>query len=196
MRYIVFLKSVNAMMHRDNQSRADVQAWLQARFGNDVPIGEGAYIDPYDEGGMAAVLRDPAEHMLYRSRAFTELRQGRVANFSIAHRKIMGFIDSIRNQRPASSVGQKCGMDKTDNMAVDLHGNVVTCQNVSAASTGLNGESHLIGKLNDLAGVKMKTSTHWSQRSECTNCPRTAIRRPGPIPNIPAFTAKPQRQDR
>ena len=163
--------SVNAMMHRDNQSRADVQAWLQAHFGNDVPIGEGAYIDPYDEGGMAAVLRDPAEHMLYRARAFTELRQGRVANFSIARQKIQGFIDSIRNQRPASSVGQKCGMDKADNLAVDLAGNVITCQNVSAAAMAPNGQTHKIGHLSDLPSVQLKTATHWSQRRDCAACP-------------------------
>jgi len=163
--------SVNAMMHRDNQSRADVQAWLQARFGNDVPIGEGAYIDPYDEGGMAAVLRDPAEHMLYRARAFTELRQGRVANFSIARQKIQGFIDSIRNQRPASSVGQKCGMDKADNLAVDLAGNVITCQNVSAKAVAPNGQAHRIGHLSDLPSVQLKTATHWSQRRDCAACP-------------------------
>ena len=163
--------SVNAMMHRDNQSRAAVQAWLQARFGNDVPIGEGAYIDPYDEGGMAAVLRDPAEHMLYRARAFTELRQGRVANFSIARQKIQGFIDSIRNQRPASSVGQKCGMDKADNLAVDLAGNVITCQNVSAAALAPNGQTHKIGHLSDLPSVQLKTATHWSQRRDCAACP-------------------------
>ena len=163
--------SVNAMMHRDNQSRADVQAWLQARFGNDVPIGEGAYIDPYDEGGMAAVLRDPAEHMLYRARAFAELRQGRVTNFSIARQKIQGFIDSIRNQRPASSVGQKCGMDKADNLAVDLAGNVITCQNVSAKAVAPNGQTHKIGHLSDLPSVKLKTATHWSQRPDCAACP-------------------------
>ena len=163
--------SVNAMMHRDNQSRSEVQAWLQARFGADVPIGEGAYIDPYDEGGMAAVLRDPAEHLLYRARAFTELRQGRVANFQITRQKIQGFIDSIRNQRPASSVGQKCGMDKADNLAVDLAGNVITCQNVSAAAVAPNGQTHKIGHLSDLPSVQLKTATHWSQRRDCAACP-------------------------
>ena len=136
-----------------------------------VPIGEGAYIDPYDEGGMAAVLRDPPEHLLYRARAFTELRQGRVANFQIARQKIQGFIDSIRHQRPASAVGQKCGMDKADNLAVDLSGNVITCQNVSAAATAPNGESHKIGHLSNLSNVAMKTATHWRQRRDCAACP-------------------------
>ncbi len=163
--------SINAMMHRGNQSRADVQAWLRERFGDDVPIGEGAYIDPYDEGGMAAVLRDTTEHLMYRARAFAELRQGRVASFQIARQKIQGFIDSIRNQRPASAVGQKCGMDKPDNLAVDLKGNVLTCQNVSAAAVSPNGQTHKIGHLSDLPNVKLKTATHWSQRRDCAACP-------------------------
>jgi uncharacterized protein len=62
-------------------------------------------------------------------------------------------------------------MDKADSIAVDLYGNVLTCQNVSAASTSPNGESHLIGKLDNLEGVAMKTATHWSKREECSSCP-------------------------
>jgi uncharacterized protein len=163
--------SLNCMMHKDNPSRAAVQEWLRERFGDDVIIGEGAFIDPYDEGGMAATLETQAEQIGYRVTAFDELRTGRVANFSITNQKIQGFINSVREARPASAVGQKCGMDKADSIAVDLHGNVLTCQNVSAASTGPNGESHLIGKLDNLAGVAMKTATHWSKRDECTSCP-------------------------
>lgn len=148
-----------------------MQNWLRDRFGENVRIGEGAFIDPCDEGSMAATLKTQAEQIGYRAMAFDELRTGQVGRFEISRQKINGSVDSVRHARPASALGQKCGMDKTDNMAVDLHGNVLTCQSVSAASTGPNGKSHLIGKLNDLAGVKMKTSTHWSQRSECTSCP-------------------------
>ena len=163
--------SINCMMHKENPSRAAVQDWLRARFGDDVIIGEGAFIDPYDEGGMAATLETQSEQIGYRVTAFDELRTGRIANFSITNQKIQGFINSLREARPASSVGQKCGMDKADSIAVDLYGNVLTCQNVSAASTSPNGESHLIGKLDNLAGVAMKTATHWSKREECSSCP-------------------------
>jgi len=163
--------SINCMMHKENPSRAAVQDWLRERFGDDVIIGEGAFIDPYDEGGMAATLETQSEQIGYRVTAFDELRTGRIANFSIAKQKIQGFINSVREARPSSSVGQKCGMDKDDSIAVDLHGNVLTCQNVSAASTGPNGESHLIGKLDNLAAVAMKTATHWSKRDECSSCP-------------------------
>jgi uncharacterized protein len=163
--------SINAMMHKGNQSRAAVQTWLQNCFGDDVAIGEGAFIDPYDDGGMAATLNGPAEQIGYRSMAFAELRTGQVACFDIAYQKVMDFVGSVRNARPARALGQKCGMDRPDNLAVDLHGNVITCQNVSAAAIAPNGQPHNIGHISNLQAVKLKTSTHWSERGDCPNCP-------------------------
>jgi len=66
---------------------------------------------------------------------------------------------------------QKCGMDLDDVLAVDLHGNVITCQNVSAVETSKNGESHLAGSLDDYDNVSITTSTHWARRDECPKCP-------------------------
>jgi uncharacterized protein len=163
--------SVNAMMHAGNRSRAHVQAWLQEQFGQDVRIGEGSFIDPYDDGGLASTLQTPADHIAFRAMAFKELRLGMASSFDIGQQKIMDFVQSIRTARPASSLGQKCGMDKADNLAVDLHGNVLTCQNVSAAATAPNGQSHQIGHLSNLQAVKMRTATHWSQRKDCASCP-------------------------
>lgn len=163
--------SVNAMMHADNRSRAHVQAWLQERFGQDVRIGEGSFIDPYDDGGLASTFKTPADHITFRAMAFKELRLGVAANFDIAQRKVMDFVQSIRTARPASALGQKCGMDQPGNLAVDLHGNVITCQNVSAAATAPNGQSHKIGHLSNLQAVKMRSATHWSKRQDCASCP-------------------------
>lgn len=163
--------SVNAMLHAGNRSRAHVQAWLQERFGADVRIGEGSFIDPYDEGGLASTFETPADHISFRAMAFKELRLGMVASFGVAQQKIMDFVQSIRTARPASALGQKCGMDKADNLAVDLSGNVITCQNVSAASTAPNGQPHQIGHLSNLQSVKMRTATHWSKRNDCASCP-------------------------
>lgn len=163
--------SVNAMLHADNRSRAHVQVWLQERFGQDVRIGEGSFIDPYDDGGLASIFQTPADHIGFRAMAYKELRLGTVASFSIGQQKIMDFVQSIRTVRPASALGQKCGMDKADNIAVDLHGNVLTCQNVSATATAPNGQPHGIGRLSNLQAVKMRTSTHWSKRKDCASCP-------------------------
>ena len=163
--------SVNAMLHADNRSRAHVQAWLHERFGLDVRIGEGSFIDPYDDGGLASTFQTPADHISFRAMAYKELRLGTAASFSIGQQKIMDFVQSIRTARPASALGQKCGMDKADNIAVDLHGNVLTCQNVSAAATAPNCQPHGIGHLSNLQAVKMRTSTHWSKRKDCASCP-------------------------
>ena len=62
-------------------------------------------------------------------------------------------------------------MDKSDSIAVDLKGHVITCQNVSAAATAPNGESHRIGHTSQMDQVALKTSTHWSKRAECPQCP-------------------------
>ena len=53
-----------------------MQNWLRDRFREDVRIGEGAFIDPCDEGGMAATLKTQAEQIGYRAMAFDELRTG------------------------------------------------------------------------------------------------------------------------
>jgi uncharacterized protein len=62
-------------------------------------------------------------------------------------------------------------MDKANNIAVDLNGNVLTCQNVSSVSTNPSGISHYIGHVSNLKDIEVKTSTHWSDRSECPMCP-------------------------
>lgn len=163
--------SINCMMHADNPSRAAVQDWLKARFGDDVVIGEGAFIDPYDEGGMAATFKTEAEHVAFRSQALHELRYNSLTNFSITKDKLRDFARSIATGRRASVLGQKCGMDRSDKLAVDLHGNVLTCQNVSAVSKAPNGRANKIGELSKLSEVKLDTATHWSKRSDCPRCP-------------------------
>lgn len=163
--------SVNAMLHKNNVSRADIQEWLSKNFSEDVRIGEGGFIDPYDQGGLANTFDVEQEHAHFRQKAFREIRTGSASNFDVVHTKITGFIESLAFRRPASAVGQKCGMDRQDNIAIDMSGNVLTCQNVSAISTAPNGQAHKIGHIDDLENVAMKSSTHWSERAHCSGCP-------------------------
>lgn len=79
--------------------------------------------------------------------------------------KIEEAMSSIANRRPSRILGQKCGMDKPDELAVDLKGNVTTCQNV-----GPKGKHHL-GHVSRLDKVKLASSHHWSTRKECPTCP-------------------------
>jgi uncharacterized protein len=167
--------SFNAMINRENASRAAIQRFFIELTGDSsVPIGEGSFVDAYDEGGIAHSLR-PDELHAYRNLTFHEIRTGQAGNVQAVSSKTASFVNSIRSRRPASSLGQKCGMDKTDSIAVDLRGNVLTCQNVSAASNAPNGQPHRIGHVSDLASVKLNTATHWSKRDDCPNCPMLQI---------------------
>lgn len=47
-------------------------------------------------------------------------------------KRIDEFYASIQRRRPIEALGQKCGMDREDTIAVDLRDNVMTCQNAGA----------------------------------------------------------------
>lgn len=165
--------SFNSVMHKGNMSRAAVVDFFKKLTGSDdVSLGEGAFIDPYDEGGLESSLTGD-DHKTFRNLAIQELAAGLVtpANSRLLDAKITGFIRSLVNGRPIENVGQKCGMDRSDKIAVDLKGNVLTCQNVSAAATAPNGRPHKIGHVSDLAGVKLDTATSWHHRPGCRACP-------------------------
>ena len=164
--------SFNAMLHRSNASRAQVQTFFVERTGDaDVPIGEGHWIDAYDDGGTRACLHGDAEHVAFRRQAFAEARAGRTGNFGALRGKVEAFIAGIAQRRPASTLGQKCGMDRPDHLAVDLHGNVLTCQNVAASTVAPNGQAHRLGATTDLEHVALASGTHWSLRPDCPRCP-------------------------
>lgn len=162
--------SINSMVHRDNDSRADIQKWIRNTFGV-VHIGEGGTIDAYDEGGLSMSWRTIEEHIAYRRKAFREIMNRSIDQFGILEKKIGSFIQAIKEQRPSSSLYQKCGMDSPNTMAVDLNGNVTTCQNVTVSGKNPGGISHNIGHMDNLEDVDIKTGTHWSDREECPKCP-------------------------
>jgi uncharacterized protein len=167
--------SFNTMMNRENMDRGAVQKFfgdfLRSIGIKEFNIGEGGFIDPYDEGGLANSLKSEEEHIGFRRITLNQTKKVQNYRFSIVRQRTDEWIQSISALRPASALGQKCGMDDIETIAVDLRGNVITCQNVSAVATAPNGKSHMIGHVSQLDKVKLKTSTHWSARKECVDCP-------------------------
>jgi uncharacterized protein len=164
--------SFNAMLHKDNTSRAAVQKFF-VDLTNDpeVPIGEGMFVDAYDEGGRGMSFLDAHDHVDYRRKAFNELRTGLALNFGSVTEKIHDFAESVQTGRAASTLGQKCGSDRPDTLTVTLNGDVLTCQNVSAVSVAPNGKPHRAGSIDDMAKVQVQSSRHWSTREHCSSCP-------------------------
>jgi uncharacterized protein len=164
--------SFNAMVHRTNTSReAITKFFLQLTGDPSLSIGEGAFVDPYDAGGLANSLQSIDDALAFRRQSLEEIRRGRIVHMDVARQRMQEWAGSFLERRPAQGLGQKCGMDRPDQLAVDLKGQVLTCQNVSSVSVAPNGQSHHVGHLADLAGVALNTSTHWSHRTECPNCP-------------------------
>jgi uncharacterized protein len=171
--------SFNAMINAKNISRASIEEYfikfisenISHEYTQHLVIGEGTFVDAYDEGGAQNSLLDEEQEVQFRNLSLSEYRTGKVTKFITSHDKVTDFIKSVATGVRLDSVTQKCGMDKKENIAVDLNGNVLTCQNVSAVSTNPSGISHLVGNVSDLNNVNLKTSTHLSEREECPKCP-------------------------
>ncbi|CAB4132230.1 AslB Arylsulfatase regulator (Fe-S oxidoreductase) [uncultured Caudovirales phage] len=165
--------SFNSMLSAKNMSRREISDWFVELTGDkNISLGEGGIVDAYDEDGITNSLQTKADHFKFRQTAFADIynTDGEIA-FKMQLNKINDFTSSVLSRKHASTLPQKCGMDNEHVLAVDLKGNVITCQNVSAAETSMNGESHLAGNLENYDNVEIKTSTHWSKRKDCADCP-------------------------
>jgi uncharacterized protein len=171
--------SFNPMINSKNISRVAINDWfmelIKTELGEEyqqyVHFGEGGFVDAYDEGGLENSLLDGEKDIEYRNLAAAELRTGKANRFVMFPQKSIQFLQGLENQTRIESLGQKCGMDLEDNIALDLHGNILTCQNVSTVSNNPAGISHHIGHVSNLEAVEVKTATHWSDRKECSDCP-------------------------
>lgn len=168
--------SFNSMMNNKNISRKDIYDWFVNLTGDTgVRIGEGGFIDAYDAAAVNSSLITHEEHFQYRRTAFNDIysTNGGI-NFYLTFQKIDDFINGALNHRESKYVGQKCGMDEQSTLALDLKGNIVTCQNVSIMEPSKNGESHHGGTLDDYDNVELKSVTHWKSRKgeiKCSDCP-------------------------
>ena len=163
--------SFNPMMNSKNKSRKAIHDWFIELTGDpNVKLGEGGIVDAYDEEGITNSLTSLKEHFEYRQMAFGDFYRSPL-NFVGQHQKINAFMNDVLSHKNSKYLGQKCGMDDEHVLAIDLRGNVMTCQNVSPLEVSKNGESHHGGTLDDYDNVEIKTSTHWSNRKECSGCP-------------------------
>ncbi len=163
--------SFNSMMNKTNNSRAAVIEFFKKVTGDEsVVVGEGTLIDAYDDGGINVSL-DGTSASEYRRQAFEEgLADLGMRNMPVVASKVVELINSIASGRKADTLGQKCGMDRPDYIAVDLKGNVMTCQNLTAVEIGMGGRPHKIGHVSDFDSIKLNTVKHWSARDNCKKC--------------------------
>jgi len=155
------------VLHRDNDSLKAVRMYFADRL--DLPaqaivLATEEIMLPYDSAGLTLSL-DGQDHASYRHRLFWELASGSAMAVGTLRDKVDEFLRAQAESRPLASLGQKCGMDREDSIAVDMKGNVTTCQNKSALTR------HKVGHVEQFDQIELDTAYHFSTRSECPRCP-------------------------
>jgi uncharacterized protein len=154
----------NAVLTRDNHDLKALKAWFGEKVGPDIFVGLEGVVNVYDAATAIGTGRfEPAELNSLTRSIFEALVEDPNA-FGLGER-INEFYASIQRRRPIEAIGQKCGMDSPDAIAVDLRGTVMTCQN-----TGAKG-AHKIGHVADFDAIALDTATHFAFRPECMSCP-------------------------
>jgi uncharacterized protein len=154
----------NAVLTRQHHDLRALKSWFAEKVGPDIFVGLEGVVNVYDAATAIGTGRfDPAELNSLTRSIFEALVEDQNA-FGLGER-INEFYASIQRRRPIEALGQKCGMDSPDAIAVDLRGNVMTCQN-----TGAKG-AHKIGHVADFDAIALDTATHFAFREECMACP-------------------------
>ena len=154
----------NAVLTRENHDLKALKAWFAEQVGPDIFVGLEGVVNVYDAATVIGTGRfEPAELNSLTWSIFEALVEDPNA-LGIGER-LNDFYASLQRQRPIEALGQKCGMDSPDAIAVDLRGNVMTCQN-----TGAKG-AHKIGHIADFDTIALDTATHFAFRPECMSCP-------------------------
>jgi uncharacterized protein len=157
----------NVVFTGANSDVGETRAWFVDRIGDEkVALSTEGVVTVYD----GATLRDSGrltgeQHRRLHASIVELFRAGNGHHYENIQHRAEDFLDSLCERRPSSALGQKCGMDREEELAVDLAGNVMTCQNTGA------GGKHGLGSVFDLDGVRLDTAWHWSHRECCNYCP-------------------------
>ena len=154
--------SFNAVITPTNYNVTEIVQFFRDRIADDVRVGFEGVVNVHEDGAVSSFNEDT---FLAMQRAIVEsFYTGSAERNKTFVPEAQRFLEQMRKRQPIETLGQGCGMDRPDYLAVDLMGNVLTCQNVG-------GSVHTVGHTSKLDDVKLNTSTHFSHREECRHCP-------------------------
>lgn len=162
------LISFNAAVSSKNYSLVEIRKYIASKLKVDPGLIylTNDLVTPYDSSGLKYVSdKNHARELI--NKVFKDLLSLYPHHLQVGMlgKKLNDLYLSFSTLRTSDSVGQACSMDLPTSIAVDLDGNVLTCQNVTASG------GHKIGTVDEFNSIQLNTSIHWSHRSECTKCP-------------------------
>jgi uncharacterized protein len=150
--------AINCVLTAKNHDLLQIFLWFEARLG-DVKLNVEDVVTDYGGGSMSESELDA----LYKSvRKYAET--GMALFFPRIRWSFLHFLQTLSTSKPLVGSHQICGMDRKDQIAVDLHGNVLTCQNAGVES------GHKIGHISAMDEVALSTSSSFMRRPNCMNC--------------------------
>jgi uncharacterized protein len=150
----------NTVITPMNHDLLEIIMWFEARMGFEVKVNIEDVVTDY---GGASWSQAELSAMAASVRGY--MSSGLALFFPRLRWSMQQFMESLAIGKPLGGSHQVCGMDRKDQLAVDLHGNVLTCQNAGAES------GHRIGSIHNLDGVRLNTSRSWAARPNCHECP-------------------------
>ena len=157
----------NCVLTKDNLSISKIRQHIADKMGlneHGVSLTTEELFTPYEESVSHLGPDTDIEHEDVLHKLFWE--SAVKGSMPSVHSKLKSFFDGLAVAKSSASLGQKCSADDPSNLSMDLYGNVLTCQNTTATDA-----KHNIGNVSDFENIKLNSSTHWSQREECPNCP-------------------------
>ena len=152
----VFMLSVLTGISHD---LLEIVRWFEARLG-EVRVDIEDVVTDY---GSAAMTEEQLQDMYRSVRGYVSSGLGLA--FPRIRWTALHFMQTLAISKPYAGANQICAMDRKDHLAVDINGNVLTCQNAGAES------GHKIGHISALDAVKLDTSTSYMNRPHCRECP-------------------------
>ncbi len=143
-----------------NPSPVDAILWFERRMFVGVPVNVEGIMADY---GGAHWSGEAIERM--SRRLADDVAGGAALAIPRVRSAALDWLNMLARGTRVNELGQVCGMDRQDRLAVDLAGNVVTCQNVGAQS------GHAAGSARALGDVALTKAHSWQTRPHCRACP-------------------------
>lgn len=148
---------INSVITEHNCDLLQLWMWFEERLGT-VKLNVEDVVTDYGGGKLS----DAGIKKIYES-IKTYASSGLVLVFPRLRFSFQQFLETLAISKPLDGANQVCQMDRKDYLAVDLHGNVLTCQNTGAIE-------HRIGTIDNLQSVKLDTATSYTNRPHCHEC--------------------------
>lgn len=152
--------SILCVLTAANHDLAALPFWFEDRFGFAVKVNVEDVVTDY---GGASLTTGELERIGASVRE--TVSSGLALFYPRIRWAVQQFMESMVVSKPLMGGYQVCGMDRPDQIAVDVAGNVLTCQNAGAES------GHKIGTVSALESVALNTSTSYMNRPHCLECP-------------------------